>query len=53
MVISAEVYMKRFRNMLVFFDSDTRNTSALDEAVELATRNGARFAPFSVVVKLP
>jgi len=45
--------MKRFSSILVFFDSDTRNTSALEKAVELATRNGARLRLFSVVEKHP
>lgn len=41
--------MKRFKNILVFMDSETKTMIALDKAVELARQNVARLTLFSVV----
>ncbi|MBE9559215.1 MAG: universal stress protein [Proteobacteria bacterium] len=41
--------MKRFKNILLLLDPEVKVSAALDKAVSLATRNGARITLFSVL----
>ncbi len=45
--------MKRFKNILLVFDPDTRPQAAVDHAESLARKNGARITLLSVIQKPP